>query len=155
LTSSDVGADLEDWKTLILRYLCDPSAKVDKSVRQSAFKYVLHNDELYRRTIEGLLLKCLGFDQARVAIGEIHEGICDTHQSAPKTKWLLRRADFYWPTMMVDCFRYYKGCEDCQKFGNIQLVSAAMLHPIIKSWPFRGGGLYFIGHIHPPSSKVH
>jgi hypothetical protein len=86
LTSSDVGADLEDWKTLILRYLCDPSAKVDKSVRQSAFKYVLHNDELYRRTIEGLLLKCLGFDQARVAIEEIHEGICDTHQSAPKTK---------------------------------------------------------------------
>jgi hypothetical protein len=107
-TSSDVGADLHDWRTLLLAYLRDPSAKVDKSVRQSAFKYALHNDELYRRTTEDLLLKCLGTDQARIDMGEVHEGICGTHQSAPKMKWLLRRAGFYWPTMMTDCFRYYK-----------------------------------------------
>jgi hypothetical protein len=60
VTSSDVGADLEDWGTFLLKYLRDPSAKIDKGVRRSAFKYVLHNDELYRRTIEDLLLKCLG-----------------------------------------------------------------------------------------------
>jgi hypothetical protein len=34
-------------------------------------------------------------------------------------------------------------------------VSAAMLHPIIKPWPFRGWGLDFIGQIHPLSSKGH
>ena len=33
-------------------------------------------------------------DQPRVAMGEVHEGICGTHQSAPKMKWLLRRAGF-------------------------------------------------------------
>jgi hypothetical protein len=55
--------------------------------------------------------------------------------------------------MMTDCFRYYKGCEECQRFRNVQLVPAAMLHPIIKPWPFRGWGLDFIGQIHPPSSK--
>jgi hypothetical protein len=123
-----------------LKYLQDPSAKVDKSVRQSAFKYTLHNDELYRRIADDLLLKCLGTDQARVAMGEVHEGICGMHQSALKMKWLLHRASFYWPTMMADCFRYYKGCEECQRFRNIQLVPAAMLHPIIKPWPFRGWG---------------
>ena len=47
ITSSDVGTDLEDWRTPLLRYLRDPSAKMDKSVRRSAFKYVLYNDELY------------------------------------------------------------------------------------------------------------
>ena len=113
LTSSDVGADLEDWRTPLLRYLSNPSAKVDKSVPRSAFKYTLHNDELYQRTVEDLLLKCLGFDQARVATGEVHEDICGMHQSAPKVQWLLCRASFYWPTMMADCFRYYKGCEKC------------------------------------------
>jgi hypothetical protein len=97
----------------------------------------------------------LGSDQARVAIEEVHEGICGTHQSAPKMKWLLRRASFYCPTMMADCYRYYKGCEECQRFGNVQLVLAAILHPIIKPWPFRGWGLDFIGQIHPPSSKGH
>jgi hypothetical protein len=127
-----VGADLCDWRTPLLAYLCDLSAKVDKSVRRSAFKYVLHNDELYRRITEDLLLKCLGSDQTRVAMGEVHERICGTHQSAPKMKWLLHRAGFYWPTMMADCFQCYKGCEECQRFGNVQLVPAAMLHPIIK-----------------------
>jgi len=57
--------------------------------------------------------------------------------------------------MMADCFRYYKGFEECQRFGNIQLVSAAMHHPIIKPWPFPGWGLDFISQIHPPSSKGH
>jgi hypothetical protein len=46
-TSSDVGVNLCDWRTPFLAYLFDPSVKVDKSVRRSAFKYVLHNDELY------------------------------------------------------------------------------------------------------------
>jgi transposase InsO family protein len=30
-----------------------------------------------------------------------------------------------------------------------------MMHPIIKSWPFRGWGLNFIGQMHPLSSKGH
>jgi hypothetical protein len=55
--------------------------------------------------------------------------------------------------MMADCFHYYKGCEECKKFGNIHLVLAAMLHPIIKPWPFHGWGLDFIGH--PSSLKEH
>lgn len=56
VTPSDVGADLEDWRTPLLRYLRDPSAKIDKGVRRSAFKYVLHNDEIYQTTAEDLLL---------------------------------------------------------------------------------------------------
>jgi hypothetical protein len=86
-------------------------------------------------------------------MAEVHEGICGTHQSAPKMKWLLRRSGFYWPNMIADCFKYYKGCQVCQKFGDLQLVPAAELHPIIKPWPFRGWGLDFIGEIHPSSSK--
>jgi hypothetical protein len=135
--------------------LRDPSQKVDKGIWRIAFKFTLINDEFYRRTTEELLLKCLDCDQAKIAMSEIHKGICGTHQSALKMKWLLRRAGFYWPTMIADCFRYYKGCEECQNFGNIKMVPAATLHPIIKPWSFRGWGLDFIGQIHPSSSKNH
>jgi hypothetical protein len=86
-------------------------------------------------------------------MAEVHEGICGIHQSVPKTKWLLRRACFYLPTMIADCFRYYKGCEECQKHGDVQLLPAELMHPIIEPWPFRGWGLDFIGKIHPSSSK--
>jgi hypothetical protein len=66
---------------------------------------------LYRRTIDGLLLKCLGSDQSMIAMGEVHEGICGTHQLAVKMKWLIHCVGFYWPTMLSNCFRYYRGCE--------------------------------------------
>jgi hypothetical protein len=79
-----------------------------------------------------LLLKYLGLDQSRIVMGEVHEVICGTHQSAHKMKWLLHRAEFYWLTMLNGCFRYYKGCESCKKFGDVQLIPATMLHPIIK-----------------------
>jgi hypothetical protein len=88
-------------------------------------------------------------------MGEVYEGICGTHQSAHKIKLLLHHTGFYWPTMLNDCFRYYKGCESCQKFGDVQLALATILHPIIKPWSFHGWALDFIGQIYPASSKDH
>jgi hypothetical protein len=41
-----------------------------------------------------MLLKCLGEEQAKVAVQEIHDGICEAHQSAHKMNWLLRRVGF-------------------------------------------------------------
>jgi hypothetical protein len=69
--------------------------------------------------MDRLLLKCLGVEQAKVAMGEVHEGLCGTHQLVHKIKWMLKRAGFYWPSMIDDCFRYYQGCVACQRFGKI------------------------------------
>ena len=113
-SNSKQKAEVADWRVSIVTYLKDPSHGAEKNIRRLAFKYILIDDELYRRTAEDVLPKCLDSDQARVAMGEVHKGIYGTHQSAPKMKWLLRRAGFYWPNMMADCFRYYKGCEECQ-----------------------------------------
>jgi hypothetical protein len=148
-------ADLDDWRTPLVHYLENPGHIVDRKVWLQALKYVMHNNTLYSRIIDSVLLKYLGSDQFKIAMGGVHEGICGTHQSAHKMKWLLCRAGFYWPTMINNCFRYYKGCKSCQKFGDVQLATVAILHPIMKSWPFRGWALNFIGQIHPSSSRGH
>jgi hypothetical protein len=57
--------------------------------------------------------------------------------------------------MLEDCFKYYKGCQACQRFGKIHMVLASVINPIIKPWPFRGWGMDMIGKINPPSSKGH
>jgi hypothetical protein len=36
--------------------------------------------------VDDLLFKCLDLDQAKVAMDEVHKGICGTHQSSPKMK---------------------------------------------------------------------
>ena len=84
----------DDWRQPYIDYLQDPSRKTDRAVRRLSLKYTLVDAALYRRTADGLLLKCLNEDEARVAMGEVHDGLCGTHQSAHKMKWILREQDF-------------------------------------------------------------
>jgi hypothetical protein len=64
----------------------------DRNVRQQALKYTVVDGVLYQCTVDGLLLKCMGDEEARVAMREVHE----------------------WLTMLTDCFKYTQGCEACQ-----------------------------------------
>jgi hypothetical protein len=57
--------------------------------------------------------------------------------------------------MIYDCFKYYKGCQVCQKYGDLQMVPCTELYPNIKPWPFIGWCLDFVGEIHSSSSKGH
>jgi hypothetical protein len=84
--SADNEAGAIDWRTPIINYLQNPSVRIDRNVRRTTFKYVLMSDELYRRRVNDVLLKGLGPGDAILAMDEVHDGICGTHQSAPKMK---------------------------------------------------------------------
>jgi hypothetical protein len=76
----------EDWRVPLINYLKDLSQTRDRKIRRQALKYTLLNDELYRRTIDGLFLKCLDF------IGQIHPASSKRHRFIPVatdyfTKW--------------------------------------------------------------------
>ena len=85
-SNSKGKAEVADWRVPIVTYLKDPGHGAERNIRHLAFKYILIDDELYRRTAEDVLLKCLDSDRARVAMGEVHDGLCGTHESAPKMK---------------------------------------------------------------------
>ena len=71
--------DTNDWRADLLNYLRDPARGADKKTRHRALKHVLIGDELYFRTMEGLLLKCLGPTEALKVMHDVHEGVCGTH----------------------------------------------------------------------------
>ena len=60
IDSAGNEADASDWRTPIINYLRNPSVRTDRNVRLTTFKYVLMSDELYLRTVNDVLLKCLG-----------------------------------------------------------------------------------------------
>jgi hypothetical protein len=144
-----------DWGLLLMMCIRDPKKTTNMKVRRLVLMYTSIDDDLNQRTIDGMLLKCLGEERAKVAVQEVHDGIFGAHQSAYQMNWLLRRAGFYWPTMMDDCIKYQKGCKACQRFRNIQLALAGVMNSNVKPWLFRGWGLDFIGEIHPGTSKGH
>jgi hypothetical protein len=78
-----------------LECIRDPEKTTDKKVKWQVLEYTLLDDDIYRRTIDDVLLKCLGEEQAKVAVNEVHDGIYGAHRSAYKMNWLLRRSGFY------------------------------------------------------------
>src|SRR3954468_4752178 len=142
-----------DWRNPLVQYLNNPVGGTDQKIKYRALNYVILGNDLYKKTTEGVLLKCLSEAEAYLAVSEVHSGVCGAHQSGHKMKWLLFRQGLYWPTMLKDCIEYARGCQECQKFSGIQHVPASELHAIVKPWPFRGWALDLIGEIKPASSK--
>ncbi|XP_050877174.1 uncharacterized protein LOC127080931 [Lathyrus oleraceus] len=143
----------EDWGKPIVVYLQNPTASTDRRTRYRALSYVLLGSELFKKSLEGILLKCLSESEAYLSLSTIHSVTCGVHQVGHKMKWLLFRQGVYWPTMLKDYVEFAKGCQECQVHAGIQNVPASELHSIIKPWPFRGWALDLIGEIRPPSSK--
>jgi hypothetical protein len=54
------GAIRSDWRLLLLECIRDPERTTNKKIKQQALKYTSLDDDLYGRTIDGVLLKCLG-----------------------------------------------------------------------------------------------
>jgi hypothetical protein len=81
-----------------------------------AMKYVLIGNDIFYKTLEGLLLKCLGPTEANRLLHEVHEGACGTHQSAYKMKWLIRRSGYYCPTMLEDSFKYVRHVKGSERY---------------------------------------
>ena len=131
----------------------NPTAATERKIRYQALSYVLLGSELFKKTPEGVLLKCLSESEAYLALSTVHSGTCGAHQVGHKMKWLLFRQGMYWPTMLKDCIEFAKGCRECQVHAGIQHVPASELHSIIKPWPFRGWALDLVGEIRPASSK--
>jgi ribonuclease HI len=108
------GSDLivgEDWRKTLIEYISNPDCNHDQKTRRRTLKYCIIDGCLYRQIVDGILLKCLNKEEAKVAMGEVHEGMCGAHQSGQKMHWMLRRSGVYWPKMVKDCLEYYRGCE--------------------------------------------
>jgi hypothetical protein len=99
-----------DWCSEIIDYLRNSLQKVSRNLRYKSIKYVMLDDQLYYKTVDGVLLKCLNPEDTRVLMGEVHEGVCGAHQATHKLKWIIRRSGYFSPTMLEDCFEYYRGC---------------------------------------------
>jgi hypothetical protein len=57
----------------------DPGKITDKKIKRQVLMYTSLNDAFYRRTIDGVLLKCLSEEQAKEVVREVHDGICGLH----------------------------------------------------------------------------
>ncbi|XP_057770207.1 uncharacterized protein LOC130990022 [Salvia miltiorrhiza] len=139
----------EDWRQLLVDYLKydklpnDPRRRVD--IRRRATRFIFFKGTLYRRSFDGVFLRCLSSEEAAKAMEEAHSGICGAHQSGPKLHFRIKRMGYYWPTMVKDCLDYAQRCQACQFHANLIHQPPEPLHPTVASWPFDAWGMDVVG----------
>nr|ABA99910.2 retrotransposon protein, putative, unclassified [Oryza sativa Japonica Group] len=94
------------WITEIQAYLADKTLPEDREgserVRRISKRYVLVKGTLYRRTANGVLLKCIPREQGVELLADVHEGECGAHSASRTLVGKAFRQGFYWPTALND-----------------------------------------------------
>jgi len=79
-----------DWRFSLIDYalhdILSDDPKEASSIRRRSlhFYYDLIVKTLYRRSYDGILLRCLPNLEAQEVLKEAHDGICRAHQQGPK-----------------------------------------------------------------------
>ncbi|KAL0395043.1 UNVERIFIED_CONTAM: hypothetical protein Slati_4470500 [Sesamum latifolium] len=139
----------EDWWQPLVDYLkygklpSDPRRRID--IRRRATRFIYYKGTLYRRSFEGIFLRCLSDDEKDQAMEEAHSGVCGAHQSGPMLHFRIKRMGYYWPAMVKDCIDYAKRCQACQFHANLIHQPPEPLHPTVASWHFDAWGLDVVG----------
>ena len=88
MTIDTYEIEMGDWRTPFLDYLLHGYLPLDSSersrIRKRSLNYTCINDTLYRRSCDGILLRCLAGNEVIKALNEVHSGVCGAHQSGPK-----------------------------------------------------------------------
>ncbi|KAL0313207.1 UNVERIFIED_CONTAM: hypothetical protein Sradi_5720000 [Sesamum radiatum] len=113
--------------------------------RRRAARFIYYKGTLYKRSFEGIFLRCLSDDEKDQAMKKAHSGVCGAHQSGPKLYFRIKRMGYYWPTMVKDCIDYAKRCQACQFHANLIHQPPEPLHPTVASWPSDAWGLDVVG----------
>ena len=56
----------DDWRKPLVDYLRSPTGSTELKIKYRALCYVLIEHELFKKTAEGVLLKCLGESEALI-----------------------------------------------------------------------------------------
>ncbi|KAK3006984.1 hypothetical protein RJ639_015833 [Escallonia herrerae] len=147
LTTSErleVQDNLLDWRQPFMEYLQHGRLPDDRAkqveVRRRSVQFVMWKDTLYKRSLDGMLLRCITKDEVEEVMKEVHYGTCGAHQSGPKLQMKIKCLGYYWPTMIADCIGFVKKCQACQFHGDFIHRPLEPLHFNTCSWPFAAWG---------------
>ncbi|XP_074265143.1 uncharacterized protein LOC141587567 [Silene latifolia] len=74
---------------------------------------------LYKSCADGMIRRCVPREEATSIMSHCHDLPCGGHASSKKTAAKVLQCGFFWPSLFRDVAFYVKGCDKCQRSGNI------------------------------------
>ncbi|KAJ9542676.1 hypothetical protein OSB04_029182 [Centaurea solstitialis] len=156
-----MNEEVYNWSIDIWNYLKHDQLPEDKmearKTRSKASRYTIFEDQLYRRSTTGLLLRCVtNKTQIDRILQEMHDGECGNHAGGRSLANRISRQGYYWPTLREDAIRYVRHCDACQKHSGMTHRPSEPLHSVLIPWPFMRWGMDIVGKLSPaPGQKVY
>lgn len=117
--------------------------------------YVTISSDLFRRGLNGTLLRYLEPNESKHALIDVYEGICGNHSNGLTLARKLVRVGYYWPKIEKEAIKYAKSYKQCQLHGNLIHTPTKQLIPFILLWSFQQWAFDLVGQIHPSSLNGH
>ncbi|XP_039173498.1 uncharacterized protein LOC120295942 [Eucalyptus grandis] len=126
-----------------------------KYIMKMASKFFVSGENLYKRSYDSVLLRCVDATEATQIMQEVHEGICSPHMNGHMMAKKIMRLGYYWLTLESDYIKHVRSCHRCQIHGDKINVPPTELHQFSEPWPFLMWGIDVIGPINPKASNGH
>ncbi|KAL0451562.1 UNVERIFIED_CONTAM: Retrovirus-related Pol polyprotein from transposon gypsy [Sesamum latifolium] len=137
------------WKADFMNYLKDGTLPDDlikaKRIKFKATRFTVVENDLYKRTIDGPLLKCLDEERAQYVLREIHKGSCGNHSGGRSLAQKVIRQGYFWPTLVKNAMEFARKCESCQRFASLIHTPATPMEPVRIACPFDQWGIDILG----------
>jgi hypothetical protein len=142
----------ETWMHPYLAYMIKkilPKVIVEaKRIIRRSKAFVVLQGKLYKKSITGVLQRCVTPREGQEILKDIHAGVCGHHASSRAIATKAFRVGFYWLTAIGDAKDIVRKCEACQRFASRPHALVAELQPIPLAWPFMQWGLDMVGKLH-------
>jgi hypothetical protein len=138
----------QTWMQPYLAYMMNKTLPEDtvearRIIRRSK-AFVVLQGKLYKKSITGVLQRCVTPQEGQVILKDIHAGVCGHHASSRAIAAKAFRVGFYWLTTIEDAKDIVQRYEACQRFASRPHAPAVELQPIPLSWPFA----QWVGKLH-------
>ena len=120
-----------------------------RKIQRKSKSYTIINAETYRRSVTGVLQRCVEPAEGQEILTDIHQGECGHHTSSRALVAKAFRHGFYWPTALDDAENIVRKCNGCQRFSRQTHVPQSALKTIPITWPFATWCLDMVGPLRP------
>ncbi|XXG62733.1 hypothetical protein AAC387_Pa05g1046 [Persea americana] len=106
-----------NWRDPFIDYIMfgilpeDPKERVSIQRRAPNFHLDIPSKMLYRKSFNGVLLRCLSQQEEEETLKEVYASLCGAHHAGPKLYDQIKRLGYYWPTMVADAMQFAKRCQ--------------------------------------------
>ncbi|KAK1618831.1 hypothetical protein QYE76_024348 [Lolium multiflorum] len=137
------------WVKPIKEFLINDTLPDDENesrrIQRRSKAYTFINGEVYKRSVTGVLQRCVEPKEGKEMLEEIHQGECGHHASSRALVAKVFRHGFYWPTTLENAEDLVRKCNGCQRYAKQNHTPASGLKTIPLTWPFAVWCLDMVG----------